>query len=41
MAWYSSVELYRQATHGDWAGLLDAVNRRIDADIGRWRARRG
>jgi tetratricopeptide (TPR) repeat protein len=41
MAWYSSVELYRQATHGDWAGLLDAINRRIDADIGRWRARRG
>ena len=36
-AWYRSVRVWRQATHGDWAGLLQ----RLGAEFAAWLAGRG
>jgi tetratricopeptide (TPR) repeat protein len=34
MAWYSSVELYRQSQIGDWTGVLEAINRHLNSKRG-------
>ena len=38
MAWYSSVELWRQTETANWAEVLEAINRRLDTEVQRARS---